>query len=219
MRRRRAKNPVKATTEKVRRRQHSILLRKEVFIFLFVIVVAGTWKFIFHEAFHDTTPASVLTSEWKRYAPGGAPLSLLLPSEPRLENTGISEVSGGTLKQAERYHLSIEKIQVALWNITYADGVSTDIGRAADGAAEALRQSRGVTEYQDERKPIVRSGRQGVLVTGRFARDGEKMSIEAALLGEGEKLWQVIITRPAADRNGSLVSKRILDSIQIESKK
>lgn len=161
MRRRRAKNPVKATTEKVSRRQHSILPRKELLIFLFIIVVAGTWKFIFHGAFHDKTPISVLTSEWERYAPGGTALSLLLPSEPGLENASLPEIEGGIVKQAERYHLSIEKIQVAVWNVTYVAGVPTDLQRAADGAATTFKQLPGVTEYQDERMPLVRSGHKG----------------------------------------------------------
>lgn len=216
MRRPGAKASKKRFGVKGQRRQRSILLSKEALILFFVLAIAGTWKFIFHEAFHDTTPASIFTSEWNRYTPGGTALSLLLPAEPNPESSGIPEVTGNAIKHAQRYQLSIEKFHVAVWNVTYADGVPTDIQRAADGAAETVKQSKGVTDYQDKRRPIVRSGKAGVLTNARLVRDGEKLHMAAALLGEKERLWQVIVTHPVADRNGALASKKILDSIQIQ---
>jgi hypothetical protein len=207
---------LKAPRVKGQQRQRSFFFSKEALIIFSIIAIAGVWRLIIHEMMHDTVPSSVLTSEWKRYSPGGTPLSLLLPSEPSRENTSIAEATDSTIKQVERSHLSIEKLNVAVWNITYADGTPTDIRRSAEGAAETLKQLPGVTDYKDEKINMQLSGRQSVLIRGSFVRDGDKMNIEAILIGEKEKLWQVIVTYPAYDRNGSFVSKKILDSIQIK---
>lgn len=189
---------------------------KEVLLLVFALFVVATWRVVVHEMLHVKTPKSVLTAEWQRYSPGGSQLSVMLPAAPQAQSAEIPASEAATIKRAARYDFSVEQFKVALWDVAYVEGVPTDIERAASGAAEALSQSAGVTDYKDTKALIARSGRKGELVTGTFKRDGERMVLQAARFGDGPKLWQVIITHPASDRNGSIAARRILDSIEIK---
>ena len=189
---------------------------KEVIILLAIIVVAATWRIFLYERLYVKTPSSILSSEWRTYSPGGSQLSLSLPAEPQPMSVEIPEPERARIRQADRYQFALEKFRVDIWNVLYADGVPTDIQQAAEGAAEGLRRSEGVTEYQDTKTLISRSGRKGMLVTGTFKRDGETMDLHAILLGDGPKLWQVIITHPASDPNGSVAARRILQSVEVK---
>ncbi|HKP12213.1 MAG TPA: hypothetical protein VJZ91_08895, partial [Blastocatellia bacterium] len=154
--------------------------------------------------------------EWRKYSPGGSQLSLSLPAEPQPVGVEPPESERAKIRQADRYEFAIEKFRVDTWSVIYADGVPTDIQQAAEGATEGLRQSEGVTEFQDTKTLISRSGKKGVLVTGTFKRAGETVDLHAILLGDGPKLWQVIITHPASDPNGSIAARRILQSVEIK---
>lgn len=188
---------------------------KEVLILLALLILAATWKVFLHEMKHVKTPSSVLTSEWRRYSPGSSQLSLMLPAEPQSQSAEVPQSAAEAISQVNRYGLAVGPFKVDMWGLSYKEGLPTSIEQAASGVVEALRQSEGVTEYQDTKTPIDRSGRKGVLVKGRFKRRGEKMELEAVLIGDGPKLWKVIITHPASDRNGFVASQRILDSIEI----
>jgi hypothetical protein len=140
----------------------------------------------------------------------------MLPGEPQSENVDIPETLRDKIKQISRYKYFDEQFQVAVWDTSYFDGVSTDIQQAAEGARQTIRQSEGVTEYQDNSTPIVRSGRSGLLIRGTFRRYGEELEIEAILLGDGPSLLQVMITHPVSDSDARIASKRVLDSVSLE---
>ena len=187
---------------------------KEILIMLAVLVTAGVWRVAIHEFGHKS---SILTSEWQRYSPGQSHLSLLLPGEPQLTPPESPE-SIPNIKEASRYRYSLEAFSAEVSHVLYREGTSADIWKAADGTASALSQSPGVTEYRNTVTAIKRSGRAGVFISGSFKRDGNKMQIEAVLLGEGSKLWQVIVTHPASDRNAERASRKVLGSIAIDYK-
>ena len=189
---------------------------KEVIILLAIIVVAATWRIFLYERLYVKTPSSILSSEWRTYSPGGSQLSLSLPAEPQPVGAEIPDSDRAKIRQADRYQFALERFRVDIWNVLYADGVPTDIQQAAEGAIEGLRQSEGVTEFQDSKTLISRSGKKGMLVTGTFKRADETVDLHAILLGDGPKLWQVIITHPASDQNGSVAARRILQSIEIK---
>ncbi|HKQ05629.1 MAG TPA: hypothetical protein VJ464_10885 [Blastocatellia bacterium] len=188
---------------------------KEVLILLSLLLLVATWRIFLHEMLHVKTPSSVLMSEWRRYSPGSSQLSLMLPAEPQSQSAEVPESADEAISRVNRCGLAVGPFKVDMWDISYKEGLPTSIEQAASGAVEALRQSEEVTEYQDTKTPIDRSGRKGVLVKGRFKRRGEKMELEAVLIGDGPKLWQVIIIHPASDRNGVIASQRILNSIEI----
>ena len=189
---------------------------KEVVILLALILVAATLKTCWYERLHVKTPSSILSSKWKTYSPGESQLSLSLPAEPQPVGAEIPDSDRAKIRQADRYQFALERFRVDIWNVLYADGVPTDIQQAAEGAIEGLRQSEGVTEFQDSKTLISRSGKKGMLVTGTFKRADETVDLHAILLGDGPKLWQVIITHPASDQNGSVAARRILQSIEIK---
>lgn len=189
---------------------------KEILIMLAVIIAAGTWRAVNHELRHKKAPPSSTVSQWKRFSPGGSQLSLMLPGELQSEIADVPETLRDKVKQISRYKYLDEQFQVAVWDTLYFDGVSTDIQQAAEGARQTIRQSEGVTEYQDNSTRIVRSGRSGLLIRGTFRRYGEELEIEAILLGDGPRLWQVIITHPASDSDARVASKRVLDSVSLE---
>jgi hypothetical protein len=189
---------------------------KEIFIMLAIIIAAGTWRVVNHEFRHKKLSPAVNRSEWRRYSPGGSQLSLMLPGEPQLENVDAPTNLQDKVKQITRYKWSSGDLQIAVWDITYFDGVSTDIHQAAEGAGQALRQSEGVTEYRENRTPIGRSGRSGLLINGAFKRYDKEMELEAILLGDGPRLWQVIVTHPASDADMRAASRSVLDSVSLE---
>ncbi len=191
---------------------------KQIFIIFLVMLGAGTLRFVFHELLHkNPVPQDhIPTQEWKKYSPGGSPLSLLLPGGPEPESLGVPEALPGEVEHVSLHKYSNEQLQVVVWDILYADGVAADIRKAADGAVSTLKQSGGVTEYSGSSTPVSRSGRSGLQVQGTFKRYGVGMKIEALLLGDGPRLWEVITTYPAAETGASEAARRILDSTTIE---
>lgn len=183
---------------------------------IFASVTVG--KILTHKFLHRGTPRALVLSQWRRYWPGQSQLSLELPAEPRPGSVEVPESLLATIKQAKRYEYSIKGFKVAVWEAVYVDGVTTDIQQAAEGAASDLKQSEGVSEYHDTVTPTALSGRPALMITGSFRRYDEREEIKALLLADGPELWQVIITYPASDRNASVASRRVLDSVQIESK-
>jgi len=209
------KSRVRVRHVRIKRRRYP-RFGKEILILIAIIIAAGTWKVVIHESRHKRDPHSPTAAGWKRYSPGGSRLSLALPGEPQSENVNVPETLRAKVKQISRYKYSDEQLQVAVWDTLYFDEVSTDIQQATEGARQTMRHSEGVTEYTDSSTPIARSGRSGLLVTGTFKRYGEAMEIEAILLGDGPRLWQVIVTHPASGHDLTAESKRILDSVSLE---
>lgn len=189
---------------------------KEIVILLLLVSAWPVTKVVLHLFLHEKTPASVLSAEWQRFTLADSRLSVTLPGEPQPESVTLPQSADSAIKEVHRYTYSLEDFQVGLWDISYIEGAQTDIRRAAEGAATTLRGSKGVTEYSDKVTPIKRSNRSGVFITGNFKRDGEGMELGAILLGEGPKLWQVVITHPAKDRNGNFAMKKVLDSLEIQ---
>lgn len=212
------KSRVRVRHVRIKRRRYP-RFGKEILIMLAmlaVIIAAGVWRVAIHEFGHKDDPHSPTASGWKRYSPGGSQLSLFLPGEPQSEDVHVPETLKSNVKQISRYTYSDEKFQAAVWDISYFDGVSADIQQAAEGARQTIMQSEGVTEYQDSSTPASRSGRSGLLIKGTFKRHEQKMELEALLLGDGPRLWQVIVTHQVSDPDARLASKRILDSVSFE---
>lgn len=189
---------------------------KEILMLLAVFIAVGIGRILVHETAHKKSPSTTATSEWKTYHPGESQLSLSLPGEPQAEHADVPDSIRANVKQVNRYKYARREFHVAVWDISYVDGVPVDIQKAADGAVSALKQSGSATEYQDNITPITRSGRSGLLVRASYKRYGERTLIDALLLGDGTKLWQVIITHPASDDNGRIASNTILDSVKID---
>ena len=169
---------------------------------------------IYHEHQHAKI-RSVSSQYWNRYSPGGSQLSLLLPGEPQPDSVPASEFIGPNVKQADCYKSYAGEFQVSVRTVVYEDGIPVNTRQAADRLASEIKLSEGVTEYRHTSTQITNSGRPGLLIAGQYNRNGAAMEIEAALLGEGPKLWEVIVTRPRSDRDGRVRSRRVFDSIQI----
>ena len=198
------------------KRGRSLRLGKGTLLSLAVIIVALLGAVITFKYARKKSPPPVPTSEWRRYSPGNSIFSLLLPGEPQTESVKVPEPVRAKVKQIDRFKLSAGEFQVAVWATYYVEGMSADIRQAADSAVSSFRESPGITDYIGNTNEITRSGRSGMLVTGTFKRRGERMAIEAILLGDGPRLWQVIVTCPASDRDASTASRRVLDSVKIE---
>lgn len=186
-----------------------------VSIFLAVTI----WKLALHEFLHKKhgkTPSALLASGLKRYSLPGSQLSLQLPGEPQKENVD-SPASGALVRQLHLYRYAVEGFQVAIWDGQYIERLPNDLQQTADGVIRALRDLAGVTEWQNSVTPIIRSGRSGLLIIGTFKRDSLNIELEAVLLRDESKLWQVIVTHPASSGSAHAASQRILDSIDINS--
>lgn len=189
---------------------------KEILIVIAAIIVAGTWKLVFHEFVHGKSHIAIKKGDWKRYSPGWSQLSLMLPGEMQSENVSVPENLRDKVEKVSRYKFSDEQFQVTVWDMSYFASVPTDIQQAADGARLTLREADGVKDYQDNSTVIARSGRSGRLIRGTFSRSDEEMKFDAILLGDGPKLWLVITTYPASDSVAQKASKIVLDSVSLE---
>ncbi len=155
------------------------------------------------------------TAEWKVYSPGLSRLSLLLPGEPQPESFQAT-ASGPAIRQVDRYQVSVKEFRVLMWDVSYQEGAPADLNQAAhDLLASALKELGQVTEYQETVTPTKRSGRSGMLINGTFKRKGEPRQFRALLLGEGPRLWQVVVIHPASDDVATTASRSIIDSIRI----
>jgi hypothetical protein len=188
---------------------------KEILILLAMIVAVVVLKVTLHEFAHKRRlPISRL--EWKRYSPPNCALSLDLPGEPMPESVPLPTNIASNIKQVDRYRYASPGLAVSLWSARLDDQAPADLRMAAAGAAESLKQVPGVTNYRDEVIPVESFGRPGLRLTGSFEQVGDKQMIEALFLGERTRLWQVVVTYPASNRDGQAATKRILDSVRLE---
>ena len=162
--------------------------------------------------------SSALVLEWKRYSPDGSQLSLKLPGEPHAEGFEIPDSMRGLVRQVRLYKYSEKGLQVAVWDTSYVDEKTNDVQQAADGLVRGLKDLDGVTKYEETITPVTRSGLSGLSISARFRRDGRMTELEAVLVGEQGKLWQVILTHPALDQYMHVASERVLNSIEIDHK-
>ena len=177
-----------------------------------LIIKLSAHKF-FHR--HQERNAATKLSEWKRSFPEGSRLSLELPGELQREDAPTPESSRRTIKEATRYKHSSGAFEVAVWDITYLEGVPTDLRRAAEGAASTLKESGGITDYQDTVTPATCSGQPCLRMSATFKRYGISSRLEAILIGQGSKLWQVIATFQASAADAPFAVQRVLDSVRI----
>lgn len=195
--------------------RHRPRFGKKLLLVLAVLTVAVVGGIAMLKYARKRPPPPVPALEWQRYSPGNSTFSLLLPGEPQSESVELPEPLRAKVKQSNRFRLSVGSLQVSVWSTTFLNEVPADIQKAAEGAVLSLRASPGVTGYVGHTTELTRSARPGMRITGTYERYSEKMAIEAMLLGDGPKLWQVIITYPTSERDAYTASKRVLDSVRI----
>lgn len=183
---------------------------------LFILLAAAgalSIRLGIHEFIHKRkTPLFV--AKWKTYSPGQTQLSLQLPGEPQPANDKALE-SNPAVERVERYQITLKDFRVAIWSTTYRAGTIADVRQAALDLASALKDSEEVTDYRRTMNVISHSGRSGMLVNGSFKNVGGQRLFRALLLGEGSKLWQVVVTYSDSDRTASNAALRIINSIKI----
>lgn len=166
-----------------------------------------------HELIHKRKNP-LLAAEWKIYSPGQSRLSLLLPGAPQTVSVK-TPAADPAVRQVDRYQTSVKEFRVAVWNISYHGEIPADLRKAAEGVAAALKESGEVIDYQETVIPTRRYGRSGMLVSGAFKRNGEERQFRALLLGEGDRLWQVVVDYPSSYSQASSASQRIIDSVRM----
>ncbi len=203
---------------KARREQPQKLITPQLgkLLLFFLLVGVGflILRLVIPQFIHKRV-APLEVAAWKRYSPGQSGLSLLLPGEPQPENAN-GPSPDPAVKRLDRFLLSVKEFRVAVWNITYQGEIPADLRKAAEGVAAALKESGEVTDYQETVTPTRRSGRSGMLVNGAFKRSGEERQFRALLLGEGDRLWQVVVAYPPSFRRARTASQRIINSVKLD---
>jgi len=161
--------------------------------------------------------------DWKRYRLGWSGFSMESPAAMKK----VAETAGGgigpALRDMELYKMEGAGDLAMIYSFFYyREGIIATPEREGKSAIAAMQKSfeeQGCAEFAYSEAPAVRSGMKGVLFSGSF-RDPLKLKEDfqcLILVDGGSKLWFLFMVHRGP--RGEQMSKRVVDSIKIETPK
>lgn len=159
------------------------------------------------------------TFSWQPFSFGSPSLSLSLPGTPLPQQATLPQSVLSRISRYDAYYIKdpTQGIVVTLMHVTYTNDIVADIKGAADGTLSQW-------EYTGSRVDVLHTfhdeveGRSRLLQSGLYFVDGQENEFTNIVIGEDEKLWQVIVIIRAGDKYLQQAVEKLINSITFKKK-
>ncbi len=175
-------------------------MKSIVFLFL---VLAG-------EVFAQTAPVF----KWQDFSIGKPALSLKVPMAPKPQNKNIPESVMQTIRTYDGYFIKDETrgLVITMMHVDYSADITADVGGAVQGTISQWKNSGAQVHIRMvSMDPL--SGKSAIRQIGTFVQNGQENQFANVVVGEGSKLWQVIIIAKVGDADLRSVMDTMLSSL------
>ncbi len=153
---------------------------------------------------------------WQTFSIGAPALQILLPGEPLPQNANLPEAVQSYIKKYEAFYYQDGKgLVVTLMHVVYSVDVMSDVKGAIDGTnGQWERTGSKVAVLSTTNNKI--NGKNAIQQRGKLINGGQENDYMDIVIGEGAKLWQVIVMVPSKDTVLQTTMQKIIDSISIK---
>lgn len=151
---------------------------------------------------------------WQDFSLGTPALTFKVPFHPLPQNAALPQSVTEYIRQYDGYYIKEPDrgIVMTIMFVTYKDEITADVNGAVQGTIAQWRANNAQVEIQAASLDPI-SGKNAVRQMGRFVQDGKENRFANVVVGEGSKLWQVIIIVKAEDPNLQKAVDLILSSL------
>ena len=163
-------------------------------------------------------PKEILSKPWQRKEYGKYGLSIEIPT---VMVTGKSiPVSSSLQASLESWEMEVDSAEGLMITIGTVKANSSiqkvSLDGAAEGALNPIKRANGVTDFEYKREDVIKNNIHGIITRGTFKTNGINSGFTYAIYAVGRICWSVnILNYSADDEVGKEVTKRIIESIQI----
>jgi hypothetical protein len=152
---------------------------------------------------------------WQDFSMGSPALSYKMPGKPLPQGTKLPASVATYIKTYDGYYYEdrTRGIVMNMMFVQYTDTITADIANAAEGTFGQWRATGSIVDIQHKALLQI-SGRQSLVHAGFFQSGGQYNEFNSIVIGDGSKLWQVVVIIRAKDDDLKRTMKTIMDSMK-----
>ncbi len=154
-------------------------------------------------------------SVWKRYFIGTSGASVELPKQPQSADVRLSDSIRSQLAQLDASRVDAGDLVVLLTFSVYKSK-ATNLDGSVSGAIAQMKRGPNRTGLTASSSKLKVAGKDARLLKLKFVSSGKPISYAQLFVGDGKKLWQVVVGYPASNKSGPAVVARIFGSIKFQ---
>ena len=152
---------------------------------------------------------------WKIYSFADAFISVEMPFSASKYSLALPEDIRKQVQSISVYKAESAELFTLISYNKYISGVTADARKAAEGAANNLRQGEGVLDFRYNHKLIKVGNRDAYDLTCTYRIGLTGYTYRSVLVAEGDALWQVACVYQTSAKTAETNTNRILKSVQI----
>lgn len=152
---------------------------------------------------------------WKRYSFADAFISVEMPFSASKFSLALPEDIRKQIQTISVYKAESAELFTLISYNKYVSGVAADARKAAEGAANNLKQNEGVLDFRYNHKLIKVGNRDAYDLTCTYRIGLTGYTYRSVLVAEGDHLWQVACVYQTSAKTAETNANRILKSVQI----
>jgi hypothetical protein len=151
---------------------------------------------------------------WQDFSLGTPALTFKVPFYPLPQEVSLPQSVADYIRQYDAFYIKEPErgIVVTIMHVIYNDDITADVNGAVQGTIAQWRANNAQVEIQAASLDPI-SGKNAVRQMGRFVQDGKENRFANVVVGEGSKLWQLIIIVKAGDPNLQKAMDTMLSSL------
>lgn len=152
---------------------------------------------------------------WGRYFIGSSNASVELPKQPIAASVPLAESVRSQIAHLDASRVDAGDIVVLLTYSEYKQK-ATNLDGSVSGAIAQIKASGTKTGIKSSSGKLRVSGKDARMLKLSFQSAGKLVSYSQLFIGDGKKLWQVVVGYPASSKSGAGTAQRILSSVQFK---
>ncbi len=158
-----------------------------------------------------STTYSESNAKWSRHELSDIGVSIESPGELKSKVADIPPETRQDVGQFKFYQYEGGVLSIGVTYIKYADGLIAIPVEAAEEAVENLINLEGVGDLQYK---IIPEDQGKVSVRGSFMRKGQVLDIYELYVGQGQKMWRILVYNNRDNTEALTAANRIIRSIK-----
>lgn len=133
-------------------------------------------------------------ASWSRFYPGASGISLQAPSVLKTNDMDVPESVKNIIVRQECFECLKNDFSIMTQFMECRDQTQLSIDGAVYGSIQEMEKYRGISDLKYLQNILEISGIAGKLISGSYSLNGVSYKFKEAILIDGYKMWQVVLT-------------------------
>ena len=153
------------------------------------------------------------TGTWQNFSIGNPPMKVLVPGEPTPQNVTLPKTVQDFVKTYQAsYYEDGHGLVITIMHVVYSVDVVADLSGALEGTNGQWKATGSKVAILSTSHNRI-TGKSSIQERGKLINGGEENDYMDIVIGDGPKLWQVIVMVPSKDAERLKTLQKIVDSI------